>query len=467
MTEPYASIIIPSHDRAATLGASLRSALNQTVPNIEVIVVGDGCTAEVRDVARSFAADDARVRFLDLPKAPFHGAASRNRAVHEARSERIFYADDDDLLLPHHVETLGAGLDDADVVDTPPVSVQEDGAVSLGLHDSSDPAQRALLVEHDFKSIFDTHLAHRRSTYLRGESAWMSVRDRRVVLHMLQSFASDRRVVWRTLHRVTALSFHGACRVGMPAPDRAAELESWESRIGSETFERQTRDAASYVYHASRLFHTLSRLDRLEDADPVTTLLGRFAMSQAHAGAAPHISPEQAAAVMAIRKVVTGTKPDPGPAGLALDGLLDARLGPVFPTAGTVSYFRKVFERQEIRQLLDQCRARPAVTLAHFHLNAGAGPEAEARLRAIETECAAAPAWSRFFMAQSVIKALMNMGDLSGAWKWSEAIRADAPLSHYAVGFWELRAKLAHHHGQATQAAEAERMATMLADSDV
>ena len=38
------SIIIPAHNRAGLIGATLRSLLNQTLPAKEIIVVDDGST---------------------------------------------------------------------------------------------------------------------------------------------------------------------------------------------------------------------------------------------------------------------------------------------------------------------------------------------------------------------------------------------------------------------------------------
>ncbi|MFK5219894.1 glycosyltransferase, partial [Lactococcus cremoris] len=39
--ELYASIVIPTHDRAETLAISVESALRQTEERIEVVIVGD------------------------------------------------------------------------------------------------------------------------------------------------------------------------------------------------------------------------------------------------------------------------------------------------------------------------------------------------------------------------------------------------------------------------------------------
>ena len=226
---PYATIIIPTFERAATLGASIRSAQRQTIGDIEIVVVGDGCTDQCREVARASSEEDSRVRFVDLVKAPFNGAANRDLAVREACSDRIFYNDDDDLLLPHHVEVLGEELDRCDVSDTPAVSVRTDGRVDLGLHDMGHPTTRQRLGEGAFKPVFDTHLAHRKSTYLDLGAPWADGPDRRSVLHFLHRFASDSTVRWKTLQRITALSFHGGRRTSMEPWQRRDEIDRWES----------------------------------------------------------------------------------------------------------------------------------------------------------------------------------------------------------------------------------------------
>jgi hypothetical protein len=275
---PYASIVIPTHDRAGTLGCAVEAALSQSIPDIEVLIAGDGCTPAVRAVANSWADQDKRVRFLDLPKAPHRGVANRNTAVHSARADRIFYTDDDDLLLPHHVETLGPALDESDVVDTPMVSVREDdGTVDLGILDSGHPLFRNMLANGQYKGMWDTHLAHRRSAYIEAGSAWSKVRGNTesVVKQMLSHFAGDSRVVWRTLERVTALSFQGSPRVGMPDTERVNELRPWQGRIESATLEQEIRQSGSYAFHAARLEEALIKCNVPDRDDLIDHVLRR------------------------------------------------------------------------------------------------------------------------------------------------------------------------------------------------
>jgi glycosyltransferase involved in cell wall biosynthesis len=45
-----ATVLVPTHDHGLTLLRSVRSALRQTVEELEVFVVGDGVPDETRDV---------------------------------------------------------------------------------------------------------------------------------------------------------------------------------------------------------------------------------------------------------------------------------------------------------------------------------------------------------------------------------------------------------------------------------
>ena len=103
---PLVSILIPSHNAAPWLGATLESALAQTHPRVEIIVVDDGSRDETLALARTFAACGVRVA-----SQPNSGAASaRNHALRLAGGDYIQFLDADDLLAPDKIALQLAAL---------------------------------------------------------------------------------------------------------------------------------------------------------------------------------------------------------------------------------------------------------------------------------------------------------------------------------------------------------------------
>lgn len=102
---PLVSIVIRTYrGRQPLLRQALASALQQTHPRIEVIVVEDGGD-ETRAVVDSMAADSPHpVRFIAMEKAG--RSAAGNAGLSVAAGDFINFLDDDDLLFCDHVETL-------------------------------------------------------------------------------------------------------------------------------------------------------------------------------------------------------------------------------------------------------------------------------------------------------------------------------------------------------------------------
>lgn len=113
---PLVSILIATYNRGELLrDRAIRSALSQTYPNVEVIVVGDCCTD---DTARIVATvNDPRLHFINLPErgrypAEPHlrwmvaGTTPTNHALTLARGDFITHLDDDDEHAIDRVEKL-------------------------------------------------------------------------------------------------------------------------------------------------------------------------------------------------------------------------------------------------------------------------------------------------------------------------------------------------------------------------
>lgn len=96
---PLVSIIIPAWNAGRWLDETLRSALAQTWPAIEIIVVDDGSTDDTLAIARQF--EGPLVRVVTQPNS---GASSaRNHGLRLARGDYIQFLDADDLLAPDKI----------------------------------------------------------------------------------------------------------------------------------------------------------------------------------------------------------------------------------------------------------------------------------------------------------------------------------------------------------------------------
>jgi glycosyltransferase involved in cell wall biosynthesis len=100
------SIVIPVFNAERYLAEAIGSALAQSAPPMEVIVVDDGSTDGSAAIARRFA---PAIRLIEAPHRGL--AASRNLGIVEAGGAWLLHLDADDILLPDAVATLARRRD--------------------------------------------------------------------------------------------------------------------------------------------------------------------------------------------------------------------------------------------------------------------------------------------------------------------------------------------------------------------
>jgi glycosyltransferase involved in cell wall biosynthesis len=108
LMHPLVSIVTPVYDRVEFLHVALDSVLAQTYPNVEIVVVDDGSTTDVRP---HLAGYDGRVTFSRMENGG--PAAARNHGMRIARGEFVMFLDDDDALRPDAVDKLVAAAEHA------------------------------------------------------------------------------------------------------------------------------------------------------------------------------------------------------------------------------------------------------------------------------------------------------------------------------------------------------------------
>jgi hypothetical protein len=226
-----ASVLIPTHDHGPLLHYALRSALSQTVREIEVLVVGDGAPDVTRHLMREAASADPRVRYFDHPKGPRHGEVYRHEALAEARGEVVCYLADDDLYLPHHVESMLRLLRQADFASALPIQILADGALSGWTVDLSRPSYRRMLLSGTNRVPLSCG-AHTLAFYRGLPAGWRTTPpERHTDLYMWQQILSRPGCRAASAMRPTVLHFPSSCRRQMGVAQRLAELQAWEERL--------------------------------------------------------------------------------------------------------------------------------------------------------------------------------------------------------------------------------------------
>jgi glycosyltransferase involved in cell wall biosynthesis len=99
MMHPRVSIIIPVFNAARLVDIAIQSALEQTYPAIEVVVVDDGSTDD--SAVRIRSKQDARLRYVY--QANQGQSAAINRGVQESTGDYIKLLDADDWINPEHI----------------------------------------------------------------------------------------------------------------------------------------------------------------------------------------------------------------------------------------------------------------------------------------------------------------------------------------------------------------------------
>lgn len=94
---------MPAYNSQRTIEATIGSALAQTYPDIEIIVVNDCSTDSTDEIVKRIAAQDSRVKYFVNPKNS-GVSVTRNFAISQASGEWIAFLDSDDMWHPDKLE---------------------------------------------------------------------------------------------------------------------------------------------------------------------------------------------------------------------------------------------------------------------------------------------------------------------------------------------------------------------------
>jgi glycosyltransferase involved in cell wall biosynthesis len=105
-SDPVVSVVIATYNRNYVLCHAIRSVLDSTLRDLEVIVVGDHCTDDTAEAVAAIG--DPRIRFVNLPEHRGDQSGPNNRGLELARGRIVAFLNHDDLYFPQH---LTAGVE--------------------------------------------------------------------------------------------------------------------------------------------------------------------------------------------------------------------------------------------------------------------------------------------------------------------------------------------------------------------
>lgn len=101
MEQPKVSLCMPCYNAEPYLAEALDSALNQTYPNLEIVIVNDGSTDGSAKILEEYATKGVRV----ITQKNQGQCAAVNRAFEESSGDYIKFFDADDILSPEFIKS--------------------------------------------------------------------------------------------------------------------------------------------------------------------------------------------------------------------------------------------------------------------------------------------------------------------------------------------------------------------------
>ncbi len=355
---PLVSVLVAAHDGERFLGTAVRSALRQTVSDLELVVVDDASTDATDDVLA--AIDDPRLVVLrnDTQQGL---AASLNRGLDVCRGRYIARLDADDVAMPRRLERQLARLRSR-----PPVAIVGSGALELDeagavgdvhlMPAGTDAVRWASLFSSPFfhpSVLFDRDTLARHE--LRYDTEFLESEDYDLWTRLLAVADGDNVAEPLILYRVHA---------GQASRRRRELQREFQRRVAMREIGRYVPDLAPGGRGLAFRLGAGEPLERseLEDAaDAITTLAEAFEAAR----------PGSAASRAAAHAIAAAARQaSPRARGRLLSRAL--RLDPLLAghAAAATAHRRRVAgaAEREAREWLDDLRANRALTTARIRV---------------------------------------------------------------------------------------------------
>ena len=146
---PLISVIIPTHLGSQVICRAVDSALSQTYPNVEVVVVDDNGKGSEEQIATEKRmqkyVSNPHVKYL-IHEVSRHGSAARNTGVLNSTGVYIALLDDDDYFLPNNLQ---------EHYDTHLMHDDSYGVTFCGMHIIRGRLKENIVAKQEGKVLFD------------------------------------------------------------------------------------------------------------------------------------------------------------------------------------------------------------------------------------------------------------------------------------------------------------------------
>lgn len=114
MSGKCVSVIMPIYNGEKELNRSVKSVLEQSHTNLQLILIDDGSTDKTYDICMEFKKKDARVEVFRLKNGGV--SASRNFALDYVKGDYITFLDSDDAMKKNAIATMLKNIENVDLV---------------------------------------------------------------------------------------------------------------------------------------------------------------------------------------------------------------------------------------------------------------------------------------------------------------------------------------------------------------
>ncbi len=223
--DPLVSVVLPTRDRGAMIEECVRSCLDQTYRNLELVVV-DESRDETPEILERLAAEDPRMRVYYEPCATLPGAL--NYGFRWTRGELLTWMCDDDIYEPDAIEVMVRCLQkmpDVGMVYCDFKNIDADGRIV-------NEERRGDVSEMDEKSVIGRCILYRRSVYAKvgdysvedrlneDDEYYLRIRDHFKIHHIDAS-----PLLYRTHDDALSIAYRADVTV--------AQYKTWAKRAGT------------------------------------------------------------------------------------------------------------------------------------------------------------------------------------------------------------------------------------------